>query len=182
MLKRKVRNKMGTTDWETPHTEGRNICQIHPSFSYYLMLYSLDSGSFWRINKWRGFAAKQHTHACAYTHMHTHMEMKYLSGEGEENLPEQCSKNSSVTGTSKSRLWSNLKVIESRPEEHVTGYSWSTTGGTAMLSGWFQNEYWQNTKLESDRGRPDACLIVTCEKHKTNELQSTVIYCACWFA
>jgi hypothetical protein len=88
--------------------------------------------------------------------------------EEEENLPEQCSKNSSVTGTSKSRLWSNLKVIESRPERHVTGYSGLTTGGTAMLSGWFQNEYWQNTKLESDRGRPDACLIVTCEKHKAN--------------
>lgn len=78
------------------------------------------------------------------------------------NSPEQCSKNSSVTGTSKSCEWSNLKVIESRPEEQVTGYSGLTTGGTAILSGWFQNEYWQNTKFESESGKPVACLIVTC--------------------
>jgi hypothetical protein len=128
------------------------------------MLQSLNSSSIWRINKWRGFGAEQRM----YSRARAHTDETSMGGGGG-NLPEQCSKNSSVTGTSKSRLWSNLKVMESRPEEHVTGCSGLTTGATAMLSGWFQNEYWQNTKLDSDRGRPDACLIVTCEKHKANE-------------
>ena len=95
----------------------------------------------------------------------------------EDNLPEQCSKNSSVTGISKSWWWLNLNVMESRPEEHVIGNSGLTTGGTTMLSRWFQNEYWQNTKLERESGRPDACLIVTCKKKKKKKNHSITLIC-----
>lgn len=63
---------------------------------------------------------------------------------------------------------SNLKVMQSFPFREA-GYSGFTMGGTTTASGWPQNTYWQNTKLDKDGGRPVADLMDSCrydKKHK----------------
>lgn len=39
------------------------------------------------------------------------------------------------------------------------GYSGLIMGGTTTASGWPQKTYWQNTKLDSDGGKPEADLM-----------------------
>ena len=88
-----------------------------------------------------------------------------------QHSPAQCSINSSVSGIVKSFLWSKRNVTSDwwRGDAGGAGcagggVSALTTGGTTTGSPGPEppnTEYWQNTKWDSDGGRPVACFIAT---------------------